>query len=138
MPLEEGVADGVEGDLDLPAFVVEPNQLTGRVAVVVEEGGDQSVPVPDAGAVAAGHGHIGLDHPYLTPTDDGQERAVGKVSHHDRATCRCRSCQQVRAGRGDAGDEAGVAEGPVGQHQHPWPEQPEQLLREGGFVAVAG
>lgn len=47
MPVEHGVPQRQIGDLDLPAFVVEPDQLGGRMAVVVQQGGDQPVTVAD-------------------------------------------------------------------------------------------
>lgn len=47
VPVEHGVPQRQIGDLDLPAFVVEPDQLGGRMAVVVQQGGDQPVTVAD-------------------------------------------------------------------------------------------
>jgi hypothetical protein len=77
VPVEQGVPQGEVGGLDLPAFVVEPDQGGGRVAAVVGQGGDQPVAVVHAAAVRAGHGQVGFDDSDRQAVQTGQVGAVG-------------------------------------------------------------
>jgi hypothetical protein len=53
------------GGLDFPPLVIQANQRLSRVGAVIGQGGDQPVAAGDAGAVRAGHGHLGLDDPHI-------------------------------------------------------------------------
>lgn len=52
---EQGVAQCEVSGLDLPAFVIKPDQPGGGKPAVVEQGGDQSVVVAHGGAIGAAH-----------------------------------------------------------------------------------
>src|SRR5215813_6455432 len=69
VPAEESVAQRQVGDLDLPALVVEPDQLAGRVAQPVGQRGDEAVVVPDPGPVGTGDLQVRLDDPHLETVD---------------------------------------------------------------------
>src|SRR5215471_18558732 len=122
--------------LDLPPFVVEPDQGVGGEGAVVGQSGDEPVGAGDAGAVGAGHGDVRFDDPHVQPVEARQVGAVGQVGQDQGIAGGCGPGQQRRAGGCDLGQEDVGVESPVQQDQHSRAEQVQQPPGQAGLVPV--
>jgi hypothetical protein len=87
----------------------------GRVAAVLEQGGDQPVAVVYPAAVWSGHGQLGFDDPHRQPVQAGQVGAIGQMLQHVRAAGGLAAREQLRSGVGDLGEEGVRVESPSSQ-----------------------
>ena len=84
--------------LDRPAAGIPGGQRGRGVAAVIEQGGDQPVPLGPDGAVVGGHGQPELDDP---DGDTGQRPGSGPACCRGGGACRCGRCGGApRRGRG--------------------------------------
>ncbi len=109
---EHGPLDLEVGGLDLPALVVEPDQLEGWVAPVVKEGGGQPVDACVAPR-CSGDGDLALDDAYGYTGDDRAVGAVAVAAHDGCLADGGQAGEQVGAGARDGGEEGVGGEAPV-------------------------
>lgn len=121
------------GGFDLPAFVVEPDEFTGRVSGGIGEGGQQPV-VARARALGGADGDLGLDGTHGQWTDPGQDRAVTAAGHRGQLPVRLAAHEQIGAGGGQLVQQGGGGEVPVAQ-QHPSPKVHRQAA---GVLQLTG
>ena len=125
------------GHLDLPALVIQPDQLGRRVAAVIGQRGNEPVMVPDPGPVGAGDEQVRLDDPHREPVQLRQVRAVVQELEHRRLAGAGAAAQQLRPGPGDRREQPGRVIGAVGQHQHALAQQRHQLAGQRSLITVA-
>jgi site-specific DNA recombinase len=123
--------------LDLPALVVQPDQVGCGVGAVIEQGGGQPV---GAGAAAGdgGDGDLGLDDADLGGSQLGQVGAVPVAGQRRELAPVLDPDQDISFGAGDRRDQGGCREVAVQQHDHACPQAAQQARCVGGLPARSG
>jgi site-specific DNA recombinase len=123
--------------LDFPSLMVEADQLPGRVAAPVQQRGDQPVAVPEPGPVGTVHVQACLDDPHPEAVDPGQAGPVGQDLIDWRLAGGAAADQEMSPGRNDLFHQVRRVVGPVGQQQHPFAQQRDELAGQRHLTALA-